>query len=164
MSAPDERGALRPRPSLEDEAAARALGRRLTRAGTSGVAVCSASVSWPGSASLRTSRTSGRSACSETSWAVPWRRSPRPCCGALVWLGVRVKDRALRSLVDALAAADDGAARARLTTVPRSPRAVGPETARRVAEAVRLADVLHEDPVEVPAICFPGRRAGAWNC
>lgn len=136
---------------LEDEAAARSLGRRLTRAGTSGAAVCLgigllARLGEP--EDIPYLRTLGLlrdfMGCAVEALA-PLDRA----AAALVWLAVRAKDRALRSLVDALAAGDDGAARAWLTTVPRSPRAVGPETARRVAEAVRLADVLQEDPVDI---------------
>ncbi|WP_329112540.1 hypothetical protein [Streptomyces sp. NBC_01353] len=136
---------------LEDEAAARALGRRLSRTGTSGVAVCLgigllARLGEP--EDIPYLRTLGLlrdfTGCAVEALA-PLDRAT----AALVWLAVHVKDRELRPLVDALASGDDEATRARLMTIPRNPRVVGPETVRRIAEAVRLADVLREDPVDV---------------
>ncbi|MFD7324443.1 hypothetical protein ACFV9D_25675 [Streptomyces sp. NPDC059875] len=144
---------------LADEAAARALGRRLTRTGASAEAV---------SVGL------GLLARLGEPEDVPYLRTlgllrdfmgtavqaltplDRPTA-ALVWLAVRVNDRELRPLVDALTVHDDESARARLVAIPRHPRAVGPETARMIAEAVRLADVLREDPVDADILATAAR-------
>ncbi|MFF5933515.1 hypothetical protein [Streptomyces sp. NPDC012508] len=143
---------------LEDEAAARALGRRLTRVGTSGVAVCLglgllARLGEP--EDIPYLRTLGLLR-DFTGYAVEALSPLDRAAAALVWLSVYVDDSELRPVVDALAAGDAGAARARLTTIPRSPRTVGPETARRIAEAVRLTDVLREDPIDVGVLAQAG--------
>ncbi|MFF9915470.1 hypothetical protein [Streptomyces sp. NPDC013457] len=135
---------------LADEAAALALARRLTRTGSGSAAVALglgllARLGEPEDVPCLRILGLIRDFTGDAVEALA--RLDRPAA-ALVWLAVRVKDREVRPLVDALAAGDDQAARARLTTVPASPRALGPETARRIAEAVRLADVLREDPVD----------------
>jgi hypothetical protein len=144
---------------LEDEATARALGRRLARMGTSTPAV---------SVGL------GLLARLGEPEDVPYlkilgllRGFTRPAIqaltaldaptAALVWLGNHVEGRALRHLVDALAARDDQTARTWLLEVPLEPRAVGSSTARRIAEAVRLADILREDPVDTRVLAQAGR-------
>ncbi|MEU8998729.1 hypothetical protein AB0C95_28535 [Streptomyces caniferus] len=76
---------------------------------------------------------------------------------ALVWLGRYAEGRELRQLVDALAARDDRSARARLLAIPLDPRTVGPSTSRRIAEAVRLADILRKDPVAPAVLAQAGR-------
>jgi hypothetical protein len=144
---------------LEDEATARALGRRLARMGTSTPAV---------SVGL------GLLARLGEPEDVPYlkilgllRGFTRPAIqaltaldaptAALVWLGNHVEGRSLRHLVDALAARDDQTARTWLLEVPLEPRAVGSSTARRIAEAVRLADILREDPVDTRVLAQAGR-------
>ncbi|MFD0142667.1 MULTISPECIES: hypothetical protein [unclassified Streptomyces] len=135
---------------LEDETAARALARRLTRTGSGSAAVALgvgllARLGEPEDVPFL--RILGLFQDLTVDAVRVLDGLDRPTA-ALVWLAVRVEDPAVRPLVDALAAGDDAAARAALTSVPTSPRAVGPETARRIAEAVRLADVLREGPVD----------------
>ncbi|WP_030686502.1 hypothetical protein [Streptomyces globisporus] len=65
---------------------------------------------------------------------------------ALVWLIHRTHGEELRGLVDALAAGDRGAVPDRLLSLPTKARGMGPEVARRVAEAVGLAGLLRADP------------------
>ncbi|WP_309238954.1 hypothetical protein [Streptomyces lunaelactis] len=144
---------------LDDEATARALGRRLARMGTSTSAV-SVGV--------------GLLARLGEPEDVPYLKIlgllhgfARPAVqaltaldcptAALVWLGHHVEGRELRHLVDALAARDDQAARTWLLEVPVEPRAVSSSTARKIAEAVRLADVLREDPVDSRVLAQAGR-------
>ncbi|MEU7011983.1 hypothetical protein [Streptomyces sp. NPDC046332] len=139
---------------LRDEAAARALGRRLTRAGTSGVAVCLglgllARLGEP--EDIPYLRTLGLLR-DFTGYAVEALAPLDRAAAALVWLAVHAEDSGLRPLVDALATRDAAATRARLMTISRNPRAMEPETARRIAEAVRLADVLREDPIDIGAL------------
>ncbi|MEU9860781.1 hypothetical protein AB0D99_07895 [Streptomyces sp. NPDC047971] len=132
---------------LENEATARALGRRLTRTCTGGAAMSLGlglldRLGEP--EDIPYLRTIGLLR-DFTGYAVRALEPLDRPAAALVRLAVRVRDRDVRALVDALAAGDGDTARARLVTLPRHPRAVGPETARRIAEAVRLADVLRED-------------------
>jgi hypothetical protein len=76
---------------------------------------------------------------------------------ALVWLATYVEDRALRHLIDAIAARDDQEARRWLMTAPLGARSVGPSTARRIAEAVRLADTLREKQIDTQVLAQAGR-------
>lgn len=64
---------------------------------------------------------------------------------ALVSLGHHAKAPALRGLVDALVAGDEAAVRRWLVALPRDPRTVTPETARRIAEALRPVELLRAD-------------------
>ncbi|MET9119853.1 hypothetical protein [Streptomyces sp. NPDC004528] len=144
---------------LEDPAAARALGRHLTRAGTSTLAVN------VGIALL------ARLGEPED---VPYlkvlgllRVLARPVVGALtaldcptaalVWLANHAENRALRHLIDAIATRDDHEARKWLINAPLDSGAVGPSTARRIAEAVQLADILGEEQIDTQAVAQAGR-------
>ncbi|MFJ8660753.1 hypothetical protein [Streptomyces sp. NPDC093795] len=69
-----------------------------------------------------------------------------PSAAALVWLIGRIRGDDLRGLVDALAADDRAAVRDQLVSLPARARGMGPEVARRVAEAVGLAGLLRADP------------------
>lgn len=64
---------------------------------------------------------------------------------ALVWLIHRTHGEELRALVDTLAAGDRAAVPDRLLRLPTEVRGVGPEVARRVAEAVGLAGLLRAE-------------------
>ncbi|MFF1506554.1 hypothetical protein [Streptomyces sp. NPDC058326] len=64
----------------------------------------------------------------------------------LIWLIHRTHGEELRGLVDTLAAGDRAAALDRLLNLPADARVLGPEVARRVAEAVGLAGLLRADP------------------
>jgi len=144
---------------LEDTAAARALGRHLTRTGTSTLTVN------VGIALL------ARLGEPED---VPYlkvlgllRVLARPVVGALtaldcptaalVWLADHAESRALRHLIDAIAARDDHEARAWLLNAPLDSGAVGPSTARRIAEAVQLADILSEEQTDTQVVAQAGR-------
>jgi hypothetical protein len=63
---------------------------------------------------------------------------------ALLWLGRRQRQEELRPLTDALMTGDDEAARNRLLDLPISP--MGSTTARRIAQSVRLPDLLRRTP------------------
>ncbi|GGY07045.1 hypothetical protein [Streptomyces hiroshimensis] len=144
---------------LEDEAAARALGRRLVRTGTSAPAVSvglglltrlGEPEDVPYLKVLGLFRTFTRPAITAlTSIDCP--------AAALVWLSRYTEGRELRRLVDALLAHDDQAARAGLLSVSLDPRAVGSETARRIAEAVMLDDIISDDPVDTRTLAQAGR-------
>ncbi|MFF0427923.1 hypothetical protein ACFYUJ_26330 [Streptomyces sp. NPDC004520] len=69
-----------------------------------------------------------------------------PASAALVWLVHRARGDALRGLVDALATGDEAAVRDLLPELPTAPRELGPEHARRVAEAVGLPELLRREP------------------
>lgn len=144
---------------LEDEATARALGRRLSRTGTSTQAVSVglgllARLGEPEDVPYLKVLGLLRGFAGPAVQALTALDCPT---AALVWLGSTVEGRELRHLVDALAARDDQTARAWLLEVPLEPRAVGSSTARRIAEAVRLADILREDPVDTGVLGQAGR-------
>ncbi|MEU0626386.1 hypothetical protein [Streptomyces sp. NPDC005989] len=131
---------------LEDEDWARALGRCLTRTGSGPMAVC------VGLALLTRLGEPEDVPCLRTlgqlqdlaSHAVRALDAIDRPTAALVWLGHYAGGPELRALVDALAAADEPSVRGRLDAVLREAGVMRPETARRVAEAVRLAGLLEE--------------------
>lgn len=144
---------------LEDTAAACALGRRLTRTGTSTLTV---------SVGIALLARLGKPE------DVPYlkvlgllRVLARPVIGALtaldcptaalVWLADHAESRALRHLIDAIAARDDHDARKWLINAPLDSGAVGPSTARRIAEAVQLADILSEEQIDTQVVAQAGR-------
>ncbi|SCE17725.1 hypothetical protein GA0115240_142190 [Streptomyces sp. DvalAA-14] len=144
---------------LEDPAVARSLGRHLTRTGTNTLTV---------SVGIALLTRLGEAE------DVPYlkilgllRGFARPVVkaltalncptAALVWLAAYAEDRALRHLIDAIAARDDEKARNWLTTAPLAARSVDPSTARRIAEAVRLADILREKYVDAQVLAQAGR-------
>ncbi len=144
---------------LEDPAAARALGRHLTRTGTSALAVN------VGIALL------GRLGEPED---VPYlkilgmlRGFTRPAVSALnaldcptaalVWLANHTEHRALRHLIDAIASRNDEEARKWLMQAPLEYGAIGPSIARRITEAVQLADILGEEQVDIQVVAQAGR-------
>ncbi|WP_245699785.1 DUF1380 domain-containing protein [Streptomyces roseifaciens] len=144
---------------LKDEAAARALGRRLVRTGTSAPAVSVglgllARLGEPEDIPCLTVLGLFRTFTRPVVAALTAIDCPT---GALVWLSRYTEGRELRHLVDALLARDDRAARDGLLTVPLDPRAVGSETARRIAEAVMLDDIIGDDPVDAPTLAQAGR-------
>ncbi|MFF3955667.1 hypothetical protein ACFYY1_20885 [Streptomyces sp. NPDC001890] len=131
---------------LEDEAWARALGRCLTRTGSGPMAVCVglallARLGEPEDVPCLRTLGQLRDLASHAVRALDAIDRPT---AALVWLGHYASGPELRALVDALAAGDAPSARGRLDAVLREAGSVGPETARRVAEAVGLADLLRE--------------------
>ncbi|MFE2929055.1 hypothetical protein [Streptomyces sp. NPDC059278] len=143
-----------------DEDWARALGRCLTRTGTSPMAVC------VGLALLtRLGEPEDvpylRVLGSLQDLADHAVRALDPIDGptaALVWLGRHASGPELRGLVDALAAGEESSVPERLEAVLRKVGEVRPETARRVAEAVRLADLLREArPGETGLVAGAGR-------
>ncbi|MEH6374271.1 hypothetical protein V7793_08015 [Streptomyces sp. KLMMK] len=154
----DVRNALAGLP-LEDAAAARALGRRLVRTGTSAPAVSVgidllARLGEPEDVACLKVLGLFRSFARPVIAALTAIDCPT---GALVWLSRCTEGRELRRLVDALLARDDQAARDGLLAVPLDPRAVGSETARRIAEAVVLDDIISNDPVDAPTLAQAGR-------
>ncbi|MCX4846447.1 hypothetical protein [Streptomyces sp. NBC_00893] len=143
-----------------DEGWARALGRCLTRTGTSPMAVCVglALLTRLGEPEdvpyLRVLGQLGDLA-GHAVRALDPIDSPT---AALVWLGHYARGPELRGLVDALAAGEESSVPGRLEAVLRKVSTVRPETARRVAEAVRLADLLREArPGETGLVAGAGR-------
>ncbi|MER5963920.1 hypothetical protein [Streptomyces sp. NPDC002057] len=65
---------------------------------------------------------------------------------ALVWLVHRTRRTEPRGFVDALVAGDETTAAELLLSLPTSPRGLGPEHARRIAEAVGLPTLLRREP------------------
>lgn len=144
---------------LGDPAAARAIGRHLTRTGTSTLTVN------VGIALL------GRLGEPEDVHYLKilglLRVFARPAVGALnalecptaalVWLANHAEHRALRHLIDAIASRNDEEARRWLMQAPLAYGTVGPSTARRIAEAVQLADILGEDQVNTQVLAQAGR-------
>ncbi|WP_328722574.1 hypothetical protein OHT52_25815 [Streptomyces sp. NBC_00247] len=76
---------------------------------------------------------------------------------ALLWLGAHVREGEPRALVDALTRQDDPGVRRLLLEVPVERRTMGAECARRISEAVRLADLLRSDPVDPRLLAQAGR-------
>ncbi|GGV90032.1 hypothetical protein GCM10015535_45120 [Streptomyces gelaticus] len=145
---------------LQDEASARALGRCLARTGTSTLAVSVgiallARLGEPEDIPYLKVLGQLQGLFSLAVQALDAIDSPT---AALVWLGHRAGTPALRGLVDALAAGADASVRERLEAVLRETGSMRPQTARRVAEAVRLAEVLREaDPHESWPVAGAGR-------
>ncbi|MEV0578193.1 hypothetical protein [Streptomyces sp. NPDC050392] len=135
--------------ALEHEDRARALGRRLARTGTTPTAVCVglgllARLGEPEDVPLLEVLGALRDLVTPAVHALDAidRRA-----GALVWLGHHAEGPEVRSLVAALEADDGAAVRRGLAAVPRERRNVGPETARRIVDAVRPADILRSPDV-----------------
>lgn len=135
---------------LDDEAAARAIGRRLVRTGTARRSVSL------GLALLRRlgepedvpylevlSRLRRLSRLAVTALE---RLDPRTA--ALRWLDIRVRGPELRPMVDALLSDPVPDVRELLIGQPMDARTVGPAPARRIAEATGLAGLLDRDPVD----------------
>ncbi|WP_329118992.1 hypothetical protein [Streptomyces sp. NBC_01465] len=135
---------------LSDEVAARALARHLTRTGTSAPAVA------VGLALL--DRLGGPEDIPYLDTLSRFRDLTRPALQALsavdrpaaglAWLRQYTRTESLRPLIDALTARDAPAIRDWLLAHPLDPRTVGPEPACRIAEAVRLTDLLRAEPVD----------------
>lgn len=155
--------ALPPPDDPADRARARALGRRLSRDGTTTVAVAAGLglLARLGEAEdvpyLRTLGVLEGLDQAVVTALTPLDRGS----AAFVWLMHRARGAELRALVDALAAgaaedrddADRGAeaagteaVRDRFLEIPTGPRGLGPQTARHVAEAVGLAELLRREP------------------
>ncbi|MEU5211718.1 hypothetical protein [Streptomyces sp. NPDC020742] len=144
---------------LEDEAAARALGRRLTRTGTGTAAVhvglaLLARVGEPEDVPYLKVLGLLRVFTEPVVEALTALGCPT---SALVWLGDRVSGRQLQPLITALTRRDGPAARRWLLAVPLGPRAVWPSTARTIAEAVRLPDALRQEPIGPGVLAQAGR-------
>ncbi|GAA2399415.1 hypothetical protein GCM10010191_03010 [Actinomadura vinacea] len=144
---------------LDDKATARALSRHLTRTGTSNAAVSVgidllARLGEPEDVPFLKILGLLRGFTLPVVRALTRLDSST---AALLWLGGFAEGRELRHLIDALVARDDPAVRAWLMAIPLEPRAAGPETARRIAEAVRLADIAAEDPGDPRALAQGAR-------
>ncbi|MET9656864.1 hypothetical protein [Streptomyces sp. NPDC006510] len=146
---------------LPDEARARALGRCLTRTGTSPMAVCVGlalltRLGEPEDVPYLRILGQLQDLAGHAVQALDAIDGPT---AALVWLGHYARAPELRDLVDALAAGEPTmCVRGRLEAVLDKAGAVRPETARRVAEAVRLAEILREErPHEAGLVAGTGR-------
>lgn len=144
---------------LENTAAARALGCHLTRTGTStltvnvGIALL-ARLGEPEDVPYLKVLGLPRVLARPVAGALTALACPT---AALVWLADHAENRALRHLIDAIAAHDDHEARTWLINAPLDSRTVGPSTARRIAEAVQLADILSEEQIDTQAVARTGR-------
>ncbi|WP_406452787.1 hypothetical protein OG782_19895 [Streptomyces sp. NBC_00876] len=140
---------------LEHEARARALGRRLTRTGTSSDAV------HVGLALLVRLGEPEDVPCLKA--LAQLRALVRPAVraldaidrptAALTWLGRYIRTPELRRLVTSLEAGDGAAALRGLAALPQELRTVGPVVARRILEAARPLGILRDDgqPAAEPA-------------
>ncbi|MER5279654.1 hypothetical protein ABT025_28515 [Streptomyces sp. NPDC002809] len=149
---------------LEDERRARALGRCLTRTGSSPAAVCVglallARLGEPADVPCLKALGGLRDLVSPAVYALDTIDRQ---AAALVWLGHHAKGPELRGLVAALAAEDGIAVRRGLAAVPRDPAVVRPETARRVVEAVRPAGLLEAGEVELPSLSAELTACTGW--
>ncbi|MFF0753213.1 hypothetical protein [Streptomyces sp. NPDC004267] len=135
---------------LDDEAAARAIGRRLVRTGTTrrpvslGLALLrrlGEPEDVPSIVALSRLRRLSRLAVTALE-----RLDPRTA--ALRWLDSRIREAELRPLVDALLSDPVPDIRELLIRQPLAARSIGPAPARRVAEATGLAGLLARDPVD----------------
>lgn len=143
--------------SLDDEARARALARCLVRTGRSLQSVC------VGLALLTRLGEPEDVPCLETLGLL--RDLVRPVihtldtidrrAAALIHLRNQAAKPGLGRLYSALRAGDDAVVRERLVALPRT---IGPEDARRAAEASQLVRLLELDEAGAG---FPGRRVGA---
>ncbi|MFF3688993.1 hypothetical protein [Streptomyces sp. NPDC002187] len=145
--------------TLPDEEQARALGRRLTRSGTTAYAVGT------GIALLTRLGEPEDVPCLRTLGLLRGftRHAIRALdaidvpTAALLWLGCYTRGSELRPLIDALTARDDEGARAGLLRVPMDPRTVDSAIARRIAESVLLSGLLRDEPAD-EAILAQGAR------
>ncbi|MFI8966063.1 hypothetical protein ACIGO8_28575 [Streptomyces sp. NPDC053493] len=144
---------------LDDEAAARAHGRRLVRTGTTirevsvGLALLRRLGEPEDVPYLRTiSHLDGLS-----SLAVAALEPLDPQVAALCWLDDRIKRPELRPLVDALLSGSAREAGRLLVARPLDARTLGPSAARRIAEAAGLAGLLRRDRVDPRLLAQAGR-------
>jgi hypothetical protein len=145
--------------TLDDEAAARAIGRHLTRTGTT---------RRPVSVGLALLRRLGeaedvpylKALCGLRglfSLAVAALERVDPQTAALRQLDARISSPETRPLVDALLSGDPREIRSRLIRQPLGARTIGPEPARWIAEAVGLAGLPGQGPTDPRLLAQAGR-------
>ncbi|MFD7709330.1 hypothetical protein [Streptomyces sp. NPDC059786] len=83
---------------------------------------------------------------------------------AVVWLALHARRDELRPLVHALWTGDRQAVRTELVVFPASARLVDSTTARRIAEASRLPDLLGHHPHDVGLLARAGRLLVRMGC
>ncbi|WP_431961144.1 hypothetical protein [Actinacidiphila sp. bgisy160] len=83
---------------------------------------------------------------------------------AVVWLVVYARRDELQSLVHALWTADRQAVRPELVALPDSPRLVSSAVARRIAEASHLPDLLDHHPSDTRLLARAGRLLVRMGC
>ncbi|WP_405964272.1 hypothetical protein OG713_27195 [Streptomyces sp. NBC_00723] len=83
---------------------------------------------------------------------------------AVLWLLTSVSRGELRPLVRALGAGDDRAVRPELVAFRAEPRFLGATTARRIAEAARLPDLLAEHPADPALLARAARLLVRMGC
>ncbi|MEV5905160.1 hypothetical protein [Streptomyces sp. NPDC052127] len=83
---------------------------------------------------------------------------------AVLWLVTSVSRGELRPLVRALGAGDDRAVRSELVAFRAEPRFLGATTARRIAEAARLPDLLAEHPADPALLARAARLLVRMGC
>nr|WP_108221738.1 hypothetical protein [Streptomyces sp. 303MFCol5.2] len=83
---------------------------------------------------------------------------------AVLWLVTSVSRGELRPLVRALGAGDDRAVRSELVAFRAEPRFLGATTARRIAEAARLPDLLAEHPGDPALLARAARLLVRMGC
>ncbi|MEU2791184.1 hypothetical protein [Streptomyces sp. NPDC007100] len=160
-AAPPSREALG---RLSDDAA-RSLGRRLTRTGTTVPAVAT------GIALLARLGEAEDIPCLSalglfrefTSAVVDALDAIDRQAAAVVWLAVCSRSE-LRPLVGALWAGDRQAVRAELEAFPALPRCLGSTGARRIAEATRLTELLDRHPSDTALLARAGRILARMVC
>ncbi len=83
---------------------------------------------------------------------------------AVLWLVTSVSRGELRPLVRALGAGDDRAVRSELVAFRAEPRFLGATTARRIAEAARLPDLLAGHPADPALLARVARLLVRMGC
>ncbi|WP_327183115.1 hypothetical protein [Streptomyces sp. NBC_01334] len=83
---------------------------------------------------------------------------------AVLWLVTSVSRGELRPLVHALGTGDDRAVRSELVAFRAEPRFLGATTARRIAEAARLPDLLAEHPADPALLARAARLLVRMGC
>ncbi|MEU9431891.1 hypothetical protein [Streptomyces sp. NPDC048252] len=83
---------------------------------------------------------------------------------AVLWLVTSVSRGELRPLVRALGAGGDPAVRSELVAFRAEPRFLGATTARRIAEAARLPDLLAEHPADPALLARAARLLVRMGC
>ncbi|WP_330456496.1 hypothetical protein OIB37_06090 [Streptomyces sp. NBC_00820] len=83
---------------------------------------------------------------------------------AVLWLAVHARRDGLQSLVHTLWTGDRQAVRPELVALPTTPQFVGSAVARRIAEAARLSDLLDHRPSDTGLLAQAGRLLVRMGC
>ncbi|MEU0373005.1 hypothetical protein ABZ070_22605 [Streptomyces sp. NPDC006283] len=136
--------------TLPDESRARVLGRHLTRSGTTAYAVGAgiALLTRLGEAEDVPYLMALGLLPDFTDVAIGALDAIDARAASLLWLDRRARTEQLGPLVNALTSGDDAAVRAHLLDLPVRSRTVGSTTARRIAQSIRLPDLVRHEAAD----------------